>query len=509
MSEKTNTKNVIQKLILFYNKQGYLSTYGPNIIYFILLIIILIYVIFFTKAMMIRKQLSDNWEEERCKPNIMPFAGLINAPSGESLLDYTNTNYEYCVQNILSSFAGAELEPLSFITNAITEFYLAILSMIQTIREMFNSLRNMLSSIFGEIFSRIINVIIPAEQMIIKMNDAYAKAQMMITTTLYSILAVFYAGVAFVDAFIVLTIIVLTALVVTIFILMVISFFNPAALIILAPIMVTFSVISVALGIIIGIIAELFGVPTYDGIPKQKQPKCFDKDTNLTLFNREKIKISDIKLGDKLHDGSTVNNYIIVERGNEDMYVLNNVVVSGSHSIQHNNRWIKVFEYPNIQKLIDYQHPFLYCINTSSKKINIDNFIYSDWDDVLLEDKYLRLLLNMNIEKSRLDQIHRFYDKGFPSDTKIVLYDGTIKPISDINIGEKLMNRQLPSEPIYVYGKVMMLSDDLFYGNLLDNTTKYTKDLGNFYHLLTNEEYFYVNETKYRDYNSCVDLYLD
>ena len=509
MSEKTNIKNAIQKISLFYNKQGYVTTYGPNIIYFILLIIVLIYVIFFTKAMMIRKQLSDNWEEERCKPNIMPFAGFINAPYGESYLDYTNTNYEYCVQNILSSFAGAELEPLSFITNAITDFYLAIVNMIETIREMFNYLRNMLSAIFGEIFSRIINVIIPAEQMLIKMNDAYAKAQMMITTTFYSILAIFYAGVAFVDAFIVLTIIVLTALVVTIFILMIISFFNPAALIILAPIMVLFSVISVALGIIIGIIAELFGVPTYDGIPQVKRPKCFDENTLLTLFSREKIKISDIKLGDKLHDGSTVNSYIILERGNEDMYDLNGVVVSGSHSILHRNKWIKVFEYPNKQKLINYKHPFLYCINTTSKKINIENIVYSDWDDILVEDKYLRLLRNVNTEKSRLDQIHRFYNKGFPSNTKIALYDGTMKSISDIKIGEKLMNHHLPSDPIYVYGKVIILSDDLFYGNLLDNATKYTKDLGNFYHLLTNQEYFYVNETKYWDYNSCVDLYVD
>ena len=84
-----------------------------------------------------------------------------------------------------------------------------------------------------------------------------------------------------------------------------------------------------------------------------------------------------------------------------------------------------------------------------------------------------------------------------------------MKSISDIKIGEKLMNHHLPSDPIYVYGKVIILSDDLFYGNLLDNATKYTKDLGNFYHLLTNQEYFYVNETKYWDYNSCVDLYVD
>jgi hypothetical protein len=122
----------------------------------------------------------------------------------------------------------------------------------------------------------------------------------------------------------------------------------------------------------------------------------------------------------------------------------------------------------------------------------------------------LKLLRNLSKKRRQLDQVHRFYNKGFPSSTLIELKDGTKKSIIDINIGDELINTKSQSQyPIRVYGKVIIDSQNLIYGNLLDVTNKYAKSLGSLYHLLTNEGFFYINDNKYFDYNACIDLYID
>ena len=498
---KINKQGAIDRVMLLYSKQGYFNLYGPTIIYFIFMIFVLFLVISFTKAMMNIKYLSDNWETERCSPSVMPFAGLINLPKGKTFLGYTSENYQYCVQNILTSISGAEFEPLKFVTNAITEIFSLVLDALNSIRGIIAEIRKSISNITGQIFSKVINVLIPFQEILIKMNDIFGKSQAMLTAGLYTIFGIYYSVKSFFDAFVNLLLTMLIALVIVIFILLI--FFQPSALVFI----LIFTGITIPLGLIINFISDVFGTPTFPGMP---QLKCFDKNTKLKLQNGKDVSISNIRVGDILNDGSIIQCHVILERGNEDMYNLNGVIISGTHRLLYKNKWICVADYPNIEKICDYNEPLLYCVNTSNKIIKLNGIVFSDWDDILVEDKYLRLLRNVSTEESiiRLDQIHSIYNKGFPFDTLIEMKDGTMKFVTEINIGNELKSYDI-HRPINVYGKVLIQSHDLVYGNLLDNTIKYTEDLGGFYHLLTDQGYFYVNGNKYFDYNACVDLYVN
>jgi len=508
MSEKedTNTLNkrkAIEHVMLLYNKQGYFNLYGPTVLYFIFIIFILFLTISFTTTMMNIKDISDNWEQDRCNPSIMPFAGFINKPSDKSFLDYTSENYQYCVQNILKSISGSELEPFNFIVSAITELFSLILNAINAIKSIISSIRDTLTNIMSIIAAKLINIVIPIQYMIIKLNDLFNKSQTVFTTGMYTVYSIYFMVISFFDAFVNLMLTTLIALVIVIFILLI--FFNPYAIV---PITM-FTLISIPLALIINFISEVFGTPSFPGMPKLKTPgKCFDKDTNLKLINGNSVKISDICIGDILHDGSIIQSYLILERGKENMYKLNNVILSGSHSVLYKDKWIYVANHPNIELVSDYNEPFLYCLNTSTKNIVINDTTFSDWDEILVNDIYLKLLRNISKKRRQLDQVHRFYNKGFPSSTLIELKDGTKKSIIDINIGDELKNVGY-KYPIHVYGKVMIDSQNLIYGNLLDVTNKYTKSLGSLYHLLTNEGFFYINDNKYFDYNACIDLYIE
>ena len=90
------------------------------------------------------------------------------------------------------------------------------------------------------------------------------------------------------------------------------------------------------------------------------------------------------------------------------------------------------------------------------------------------ENKGLVLLNKFN--DTNLNNIHKYYDKGFSETTLIKMYNGSFKPISKIKVGDILDNF------IKVYGIVHIKSDDLIDGNLLNVSNN--KDLGTLYNLL-------------------------
>ena len=65
--------------------------------------------------------IKDDWINQRCKPSVIPFAGLINAPEGTSVTDFTKENFDYCTQNIVKGVTGNAVQPLTFATSMLNE----------------------------------------------------------------------------------------------------------------------------------------------------------------------------------------------------------------------------------------------------------------------------------------------------------------------------------------------------------------------------------------------------
>jgi len=68
----------------------------------------------------------NNWSQYRCDALVMPFAGLImqsTLPPGTTQSQYTQQNFQYCTQNVMSNSMGDFLQPLEYnnqlaVTNA-------------------------------------------------------------------------------------------------------------------------------------------------------------------------------------------------------------------------------------------------------------------------------------------------------------------------------------------------------------------------------------------------------
>jgi hypothetical protein len=167
------------------------------------------------------------------------------------------------------------------------------------------------------------------------------------------------------------------------------------------------------------------------------------------------------------------------------MYNLNGIIISGCHIIKYNNYWIPVRHHPSSIRIHKYYEPYLYCLNTSTKTIVLNNITFTDWDEIY--DDNLEFILNYKAIGTT-NNISKMLDKGFSKITKINLLEGQTN-MGNVQIGDVLSTRGV------VYGIVEL-------NNLGDNEKLYNL-------LVTNKYFELADETICPDYNNNIDSVLE
>ena len=180
----TNLNNITK----MYDKLTYYDQYGGSLILFIIITIVVIIIVTYFHTMINVQPIIDDWPNQRCKPNIIPIAGLITHPEGVSASEYTSQNFTYCTQNILSGITGSAVQPVTFITSVLQSLANTIQTAIQSIRAMFDKIRTSMQAVSEEIMGRIMNMMSPLIQIIISFRDLIGKIQGTMTAGLFTLL---------------------------------------------------------------------------------------------------------------------------------------------------------------------------------------------------------------------------------------------------------------------------------------------------------------------------------
>ena len=539
LNDKYGAADEVNKM---YKDLSYFDQYGGSVFLFILLILIMFVVLSYAVVMKNIQPIKDNWAKERCKANVIPFAGLINAPEGTSATDFAQQNFTYCMQDILKSITGFATQPLTYITYSINLVYKEIARALNAIRSLLSNIRTNLGNITQEIMGRILNVTVPIRKMLIAFNDMGQKVIGILTSGLYTSLGTYYALKAFLGALVQIIIIILVASI-AIIIGLWLSFAWPAAI----AGTVLFVTVSIICAIVLVFLKDVLHVKGGVKLPKApKKPKiCFDKDTMIKMLDGGMKKISEVSVGDRLWDYSEEGNKINVVTAklklnakHTKMYRLGNVVVSGTHRVKHNGKWTFVRKHPDRIVIQKYTEPVIYCLNTSSKEIIIDDYVFSDWDEVTEEvhdiiNEFVRY--NYPNKKLEKEEIHKFFDRGFSEYTMLRLSDGSLKSIKSIELGDVLKSGEKVYGVVEIYGKNeidesektrnMSISsdgsssysenDELMSSRSRSRSSfdsiqniNFSKD-SKLYHLLTDKKSFYVGQIFMKDYNSLIDHVLE
>jgi hypothetical protein len=501
--------NDITDIINKYNNLTYFDQYGGSIVLCVLTTIIIMLLTSYFHTIINAQPVINDWANQRCKPAIIPFAGLINPPEGVSASDYTYENFNYCTQNILADVADTALEPLSYITNVLTTLTGGITEDIQSSRGMFDKVRTYIQDFVEEIMGRFINVIVPLMQTIRGFNDLVARIQGVLTSGLYMLLGFYYAFKSLLGSIAQFII----AILITMSISIAILWTNPFTMGLAAANTIIFMAIVIPLALILSFMSKSLHISTKYEIPKLK---CFDKNTLIQMNNLSYKKIIDIKIGEVLFNNNIVTAKMKLERKGSVMYILNDVVVSDTHIVKFNNTWIPVSKHPNSIKHNSYIEPYLYCLNTTNKIIEINQTVFTDWDE-LYDDSLAKIISNPLILDHDITHIHKYLDYGFSSNTKIKLNNNKTVNLNQINVNDMLENGET------VYGIVVIdginIANQFHYclGDNKDGVEGYAPNMFNckkhklvqkhdqLYHLLTDKGTFMINNVIIKDYNEAID----
>jgi len=506
-----------------YKKTSYLDKYGGSAVVtsIILLTFFLIFSFYFIESNI--QPIRQNWVNERCKPNVMPFAGYINAPKGTSQIEYTNENFIQCTTGILSQVINIFTKPLYYISDLLTQFFQVLMDTVNKVRLMMLYLRQKLTLIFEYMIARVMNTLIPMQQMLIKLKDLLNKINGSMVAGLMTVYGAYLTLKAFVGAFMQICILVLIIIAAVVILLWILPFTWPAA----AAGSAFFVLISVPIILIVVAMSEILKVHPSKKVPGK--PGCFDKSTLIKTKNGYK-EISKLNVGDILFDESKVDAIFKISHNKRDMYELNNIIVSGTHKVYYEKRgWINIEDHPHAILIENYSEPIIYCLNTSSKRIIINNTIFMDWDELTPADMMKLKVWNYIPMNSGFEGIHKHMESGLVGDTEIKLFNGVKRKLKDIKPDDVLINGEnviatveIDASDLNNIRKYTFSNKDLIGG---PNLFMKHQDLGNLstlgfkgnkitninklYHLITDSDSFKVYNILVKDYNSGIENIID
>jgi len=446
--------------------------YGTQII-FIVLTIFEIFAIMILSFKRYSQYYKNNWEDLRCDPTIMPFAGFINKPDNESIVQYTQNNYNYCSLRIVNEEMETQFAPFYEAQENFNKTALGAnantAAVVSNNNELANNNEDALNS-GADKLSKTFSLL----------NYGYTIFMSFFSNILDIMTGLFQFSLTSVTWSTMFTKVLMTAVKVmlVVFFVVVVLSLMPFWWIIPFIFFVVVTVIVFKFGDYVDIITSSMSKVEPFTLMKPKPSLCFDKKTIIQTMNGYKT-IQRIRVGDVLHGGEVVTAKFKTIAP-FTMFNLNGIIVSGDHYV-FKDKWIKVKDHPE-SVAFQYRKKFLYCLNTTSKRIKIGIYEFMDWDE--LDEKGEKIVGDyLESHGRKRDDIHSFMDRGYHRNLLV-----------KTNRGYKKICRLEPGDICYgskILAKVTIKGDDLVQKH------RHLK----LYNVVTDTGYF----KNKRDYNFIID----
>ena len=316
-------------------------TYGISITTIIIYILVYLIIYYLIRAKYTKENIIKNWANERYNPYILPISGWIKPDQGSSALKTTIDNFTGYFWKIIKNVFTFLIKPFTYIINIIKNLLKDLTGMIDKIRVQVKIMRNMIFAIVMKMLKKIENIISATLMTFGKLNNMMKRQLAIFQNLQYLLETISVTMAGFVKG----------------------SFGK----------------------ILDASEALMWALPIFTlgpaGLIFPFMAICFVPNTPLQLLNKQICNINNIKIGDILIDGSRVISKLTFHTPkNMIMFDYKGVIVSGSHYVNENNKWIKVAD-SSTSQLINYNGGILFNICTSNFRININNIQFMDYDE--------------------------------------------------------------------------------------------------------------------------------
>ena len=178
--------DVNTRISTMYENIGYLGMYGKDVMVTIILILITFIIVAYSSYQAVVSELRNNWNANKCSPIVLPFAGIIMPNPGQSAMDTTFENFNYCIHQDTSSVFSIIMMPFEYVLYLTINLLGNIIDSIVAFIEFIAWLKSQISAIFAEILHKIILFIIPLVEMLVHTQDMMGKINGILIAGLYT-----------------------------------------------------------------------------------------------------------------------------------------------------------------------------------------------------------------------------------------------------------------------------------------------------------------------------------
>lgn len=168
----------------------YLGKYGRDVAITAAVVAVVLGAMLRTSYSAVFAQAKANWEQNKCDPIYMPFAGVIMPIPGQSAARTTIQNFDYCVQKDFSIFFGILLLPLEYTAFLILTTIDLLISGVVLAMALVAKLKALISGNTTELYGKLAEITIPIILIVAKMRDAMARSSAALLTMVHTTLTV-------------------------------------------------------------------------------------------------------------------------------------------------------------------------------------------------------------------------------------------------------------------------------------------------------------------------------
>jgi hypothetical protein len=511
-----------------YEKSGYSARYGLDVWLTATIIAGFVCSTVYFYGISHLAPIKANWIKHRCNPAYIPLAGWVNPPAGEGAFEYTGRNFEYCTQNVLTNISGHFLSPFYYLLAALRSVVHEAQTAVDSVRSEFAKTRGSVANIANEIVARILNVVTASTVFVVGANSALAKTSGVLVTGLYTLMTAYMSLNSvfqiIIDAVIV-GLILLAAIIVPLWM---IPFVGP-------PLAIADTVVFVAILVVFllfkAFLADVMGIASGNAPPV---PACFAGSTPVVLATGDTVPIERLTIGDVLCDGATVTGRMRMSSRDQEVFSIDGVYVTGRHRVfSAGSGLILASAHPRAVRVEDFREQYVYCVNTSSKRLIVGGELYVDWDDL---DPMDMCELDVRCSASglisgplRAEDVHHHLECGIAGGSMVELDDGRSVDIREVDVndvlrfgetvlgvveldGQHVVDVQArvidADRRLTCTGNVLILDHEMGAVNSHRVSGPDVSDAAALYHLVTDSGSFVVDGVRVGDYNVGLEQHL-
>jgi hypothetical protein len=312
-----------------------------------------------------------NWAVKKCDPRVMPFAGIINAPDGQTGGEFTAANFSECLTETGKLIAADAIAPAQHLVSGLGDTANGLGGAMQHARNAVNDMRHATQTITDTVTTRTYNTALPLVSTGINTKSGLNKAQAVAGTGLFAAQGGLLMASTFVGA-------------TQEFLLkMALMFIATGTSLLAIPFCLgcPVGIPLIALGLAVFAVCIAVLIVVGPEIPGAGMSSCFPGNT-IVITTEGPKKMCDLVVGDVLVDGGAITSTFIASSAFIEMFIIRGVSVSSTHLVQKNSGvFCRAEDHP--EAVYDGMHlePTIFCINTSTGEFKIGDVTFRDWDE--------------------------------------------------------------------------------------------------------------------------------